>query len=104
LIAYQAMPDDELFVLKAVLVELSACDLPGPPLRRVACARCGEGISDGREVLVGDEALCRACAAQPYYMPVSEARAVTAASITLAAGSERRPAAAWAGTIGALQR
>jgi formylmethanofuran dehydrogenase subunit E len=36
-------------------------------LRRVDCARCGEGINDGREVVHDGEILCRACASSTYY-------------------------------------
>jgi formylmethanofuran dehydrogenase subunit E len=67
LLAYQEMPDAELFEVQQVHVELSPFDLPGRPLRRVSCARCGEGINDGREVIVAGQTLCRACANGPYY-------------------------------------
>jgi formylmethanofuran dehydrogenase subunit E len=42
-------------------------DLPGPPLSRVICDRCGDAVQDRREVLVGDLTLCRPCAAGGYY-------------------------------------
>jgi formylmethanofuran dehydrogenase subunit E len=67
LIAYQQMPDEELFNVSHVAVEISEFDKPGHPLRRVDCARCGEGINDGREVVRGGEILCRACASGSYY-------------------------------------
>ncbi len=69
LMAYQAMPDDELMSLQPVEVMLSKFDLPGHPLRRVACAQCGEGINDGREVIRDCKILCRACASGAYYHP-----------------------------------
>lgn len=71
LIAYQAMPDNELMVVTPVQVDVSDFDMPGPPLRRVSCARCGEGINDGREIVQGGQALCRACATVPYYRVVA---------------------------------
>ncbi len=65
--AYQQMPDEELFNVYPVLVEIPEFDQPGHPLRRVECARCGEGINDGREVVRDGETLCRACASGAYY-------------------------------------
>jgi formylmethanofuran dehydrogenase subunit E len=70
-LAYQAMPDDEMLAVEPVEVHISQFDLPGPPLRRVACARCGEGINDGREVVQNGAVLCRACAGVPYYRLVA---------------------------------
>ncbi len=67
LIAYQKMPDDELMVVQRVQVSISRFDLPGHPLRRVFCSRCGEGINDAREVILNGETLCRACAEGAYY-------------------------------------
>jgi formylmethanofuran dehydrogenase subunit E len=67
LIAYQQMPDEELFNVHPVAVTISAFDQPGHPLRRVNCAWCGEGINDGREVVRDGETLCRACASGTYY-------------------------------------
>jgi formylmethanofuran dehydrogenase subunit E len=66
-LAYQKMPDDELLTVQRVQVEIPPHDLPGRPLGRVTCARCGESISDRREVTVNGRALCRACAGTSYY-------------------------------------
>ncbi|MBO9361684.1 MAG: TraR/DksA C4-type zinc finger protein [Thermoflexus sp.] len=65
--AYRIMPDEELCYAQWVRVEIPPEDLPGHPLRRVFCARCGEGINDGREIVRDGEILCRACAEAPYY-------------------------------------
>ncbi len=70
-VAYQTMPDAELFNVRQVRVEIDKFDLPGHPLTRVACSRCGEGINDGREVLSNGEPLCRACAGNAYYTPLA---------------------------------
>ncbi len=70
LIAYQQMPDEELMNVQQVRVSISQFDLPGHPLRRVFCARCGEDINDAREVIRNGETLCRACADGTYYSPV----------------------------------
>jgi len=61
LVAYRHMPDEELLRVHEVRVAISEFDLPGPPKRRVTCARCGEGVNDGREVIRDGETLCRAC-------------------------------------------
>ena len=71
LIAYQQMPDAELFNVYPVAVAIPEFDKPGHPLRRVECARCGEGINDGREIVRAGETLCRACASGAYYERVS---------------------------------
>ncbi|OGO51954.1 MAG: formylmethanofuran dehydrogenase [Chloroflexi bacterium RBG_16_68_14] len=70
--AYKALPDDELFTVQEVRVELSETDLPGRPRRRVTCERCGEAVSDAREVSAGGRTLCRACAGGSYYAPIQE--------------------------------
>ncbi len=64
---YKVMSDEELFHIEPVLVEIPAEDMPGPPLRRVICSQCGEGVNDYREVTIAGNVLCRACAYGPYY-------------------------------------
>jgi formylmethanofuran dehydrogenase subunit E len=66
-VAYKLMPDNQLFALQKVEVNLCPEDQPGPTLSRVACQRCGERISDCREVHVNGHVLCRACANGTYY-------------------------------------
>lgn len=70
--AYREMPDAELFTVEAVDIEIPREDQPGRPVSRVPCARCGEGINDRREVYVGGEPVCRACAGDAYYRPVEK--------------------------------
>jgi len=65
--AYREASDTELFRVDPVMVAVSEMDLPGSPRTRVICARCAEGINDGRELLVAHEVLCRACANGAYY-------------------------------------
>jgi formylmethanofuran dehydrogenase subunit E len=65
--AYQVIPDDQLFVVQKVKVDLRADDQPGPPLSRVRCDRCGERVNDRREVRANRQMLCRACANGTYY-------------------------------------
>ena len=64
---WSAIPDEELFRIEPITVNLTPHDLPGKPMRRVICARCGEAVMDGRDVLVGEETLCKACAQGAYY-------------------------------------
>jgi formylmethanofuran dehydrogenase subunit E len=66
--AYREAADEELFKVERVEVEYGEMDRPGRPRSRVRCARCGEGVNDGREV-AGPEgsALCRPCASGGYY-------------------------------------
>ncbi|HZT58244.1 MAG TPA: FmdE family protein [Pyrinomonadaceae bacterium] len=65
---YREASDEELFKVERVAVEYKETDAPGRPLSRVRCARCGEGVNDGREVRGGDGlTLCRPCASGGYY-------------------------------------
>jgi formylmethanofuran dehydrogenase subunit E len=69
--AYREATDDELFKVERVRLRLGEMDAPGRPLSRVTCARCGEGVNDGREVPGADGAtLCRPCAHGGYYAPL----------------------------------
>jgi formylmethanofuran dehydrogenase subunit E len=66
--AYREATDEELFKVERVSVEYGEMDAPGRPRSRVACARCGEGVNDGREVKTADGVnLCRPCAEGSYY-------------------------------------
>ncbi len=65
--AYKVMPDEELFEVQEVKVEIPECDLPGRPLRRLQCESCGEYVQDCREVEKDGKILCRACAYGGYY-------------------------------------
>ena len=66
--AYREATDEELFKVERVSVEYTLMDEPGRTHSRVACARCGEGVNDGREFKTGDgESLCSPCAQGGYY-------------------------------------
>jgi len=65
--AYKVMPDDELFDVMDVKVEIKPEDMPGRPLKRVKCDRCGEYVQDMREVMNNGKVLCRPCAEGGYY-------------------------------------
>ena len=66
--AYREATDEELFKVERVSVEYGEQDAPGRPRSRVICARCNEGVNDGREVKTPDGlVLCRPCAQGGYY-------------------------------------
>lgn len=65
--AYKIMPEEELFRVEAVTVEIAPEDLPGRPLRRVQCESCLDWVQDKRDVLVKGQILCRNCADGRYY-------------------------------------
>jgi formylmethanofuran dehydrogenase subunit E len=69
--AYAALSGDVLFNKQWVKVEVQPEDLPGFKGPRVVCAECGEGINFKREVVLGDRTVCRSCAGEKYYIPVS---------------------------------
>ena len=69
--AYRAMPDEEMFEKKWVRVEVKPEDLPGFKAPRVVCSECGGGINFKREVVREGRTLCRACAGERYYEPLS---------------------------------
>ena len=85
--AYRVMPEEELFVVQEVALEIAPEDRPGRPLRRVTCAGCGEGVNDGREVYVNGEPLCRACAYGAYYRVGDIRRSHTLTSSPIAAST-----------------
>jgi formylmethanofuran dehydrogenase subunit E len=61
------MPEEELFDIAEVRVELKPEDMPGRPITRVACDICGEYVQDGREVHQNGSLLCRSYAGDSYY-------------------------------------
>ena len=65
--AYRLMPDEELLSLEEVKVTIPPQDLPGSPISRVICERCGDHVVDMREVKVGGAILCRPCARGGYF-------------------------------------
>ena len=65
-----AMSDEELLSWQRVRVDLKKTDLPGKPERIVNCAKCGEKIFDGKDLMAeGDEAgpYCISCLLGSYY-------------------------------------
>lgn len=66
--AYKVMPDEELFDVMEVTVNVAPQDMPGRPMRRVQCDLCGEHVQDMREVEIDGKILCRPCAGSGYYL------------------------------------
>ncbi len=67
LAAYKVMPQEELFAIQQVKADIPACDMPGRPMRRVQCEKCGDWVQDCRDVERDGKTLCRACAGARYY-------------------------------------
>ncbi|HHI97396.1 MAG TPA: formylmethanofuran dehydrogenase [Thermodesulfatator atlanticus] len=68
--AYRVMPEEELFEIQEVRVNISPFDLPGRPQKRVQCAVCGAWVQDGREIERQGRLLCRPCALGAYFKPL----------------------------------
>lgn len=64
---YQRMPDAELLRVEPVALVEPLERLLSRPGLRVTCGRCGEEITNQREVWRDDQWLCRACAGTAYY-------------------------------------
>jgi formylmethanofuran dehydrogenase subunit E len=65
---YKAAQQEELFRVEPVSIVLKDLERPGHSRVRIACARCGEGVNDGKEVVSADGTkLCKPCAFGTYY-------------------------------------
>ena len=69
---YKRMPDDLLFEVQRVRVNLADWDLPGPPRHHAVCANCGQVVRDGKEIRGQNRILCRPCAGENYFFPIEE--------------------------------
>ena len=67
---YKLMPDDLLFKVQSVKVNLEKWEMPGPPRRHAACDICGQVVRDGREMAVNGKVLCRICGGESYFTPI----------------------------------
>lgn len=63
-------PEDELFNISEVKVEIKPEDMPGPPLRTVPCSICGERVMDMKDVMQDGKYLCKPCAEGNGYYSV----------------------------------
>jgi formylmethanofuran dehydrogenase subunit E len=64
---YQIIPDEDLFRVQAVSLDIPLSDLISRPGRKSECAQCGEEIINGREISREKLILCRACAGETYF-------------------------------------
>jgi len=64
---YQVIPNEELFKVHAVKLDIPPAEIISKPGRKTECTYCGEEIINGREVVNNDVILCRACAGSGYY-------------------------------------
>jgi formylmethanofuran dehydrogenase subunit E len=69
--AYKNMPDEALFTVTPVSVEVPVHDMPGPPWFK---AQCGSVVRDKKEVLINNRILCRPCAHGTYFRPIAPPR------------------------------
>ena len=67
MIAYQVMPDDEMFTIADVQLKVSVEAIISRPGVRVNCDVCGEEVMNECETHHEGLTLCRACAGQAYY-------------------------------------
>ena len=67
MIAYQVMPDEEMFTIADVQLKMSVEAIVSRPGVRVDCDVCGEEIMNEREVKQNGLTLCHACAHGGYY-------------------------------------
>lgn len=68
---YQSMPVSELLVAHPIRLVQALDDIISHAGLRVNCDRCGEEILNQREVKRQGETLCRSCAGQGYYLPLT---------------------------------
>jgi len=69
-LAYRMMPDGELLDIEEVSVVIPPEDMPGSPISRVICEKCGDTVVDMREVVVDGVIFCRPCAHGGYFTRV----------------------------------
>lgn len=72
LYGYQRIPDEELFTVQEVRLDVSLAEILSKDGYRVNCEVCGEEIINEREVYREGMLLCRPCAGERYYRLVGE--------------------------------
>lgn len=61
------IPEEEILKIEHVMITIPKEDLPGFPVGKAVCSRCGEQISDSRQIVKNGKVLCRNCAGESYY-------------------------------------
>ncbi len=64
---YKRMPENEMFVIQQVEVDIPIYDMPGPTRSKVVCEQCRTVVRDKKEVFQKGRILCRTCALGGYY-------------------------------------
>lgn len=72
LVGYQRIPDDQLFAVTPVRLTTPIEVIASRPGKKALCERCGEEITNQREVRLGSTVLCRACMGEAYYTILSD--------------------------------
>lgn len=70
--AYRVMPDETLFDVHWVKVDLAPEEMPGARPPKIPCQQCGIDVRSGQIRIVGDRRLCAVCAGQAYFQPIEE--------------------------------
>jgi formylmethanofuran dehydrogenase subunit E len=65
--AYKKMPDEVLFKVEPVAVDIPINDMPGPSRFKSRCQKCGQVVRDKKEVMINGKTVCRPCAYGTYY-------------------------------------
>lgn len=86
--AYRVMPEESLFSVKPVSVEIPASEMPGYRGERVECEECGEGIHFHREVRARGRTLCVPCA-QGGLLPRAQGTETSKPKIVLIVGYKK---------------
>lgn len=73
LLGYQQMPNHILLNVQPVQLNTAVKWLVSKAGHRTICDRCGEEILNEREIVRGQQNLCKSCAGQGYYQPVETA-------------------------------
>jgi formylmethanofuran dehydrogenase subunit E len=72
--AYRHLPDEDMFDVSWVKVDLPEHELPGYSKHQAVCEECGINIRHHREVDKDGRTLCGVCAGQAYFTPVDDDR------------------------------
>jgi formylmethanofuran dehydrogenase subunit E len=65
--AYKIMSDEELFDIRSIKINIPDYDMPGRPLKRIKCEKCGDFIQDCKDIAMDGKILCKSCAYGAYY-------------------------------------
>ena len=65
-----AISEEDLLKIQNVSVRIRPQDLPGKPLERAVCRKCGETVMDMRQVSLDGNVLCKPCAQGSDYYTV----------------------------------